>query len=70
MVLFSLFFFPAGILVSNFLEAFAALKQVTPAMKRLGEGVLPISGGFYPWSWVKSELDSFKALQVLLYCES
>ena len=64
MVLFSLFFFPAGIVVSGIRETLQSLSKVSPKMQLLGQGVLPISGGLYPWSWVKSELSSFKALQV------
>lgn len=66
MTLFGLFFFPAGIMVSDFLETFNRLGKVNPKMKLLGEGTLPISGGFYPWQWVRSELESFKALQVTI----
>jgi hypothetical protein len=64
MVLFSLFFFPAGILVSGIVETLANLRRVSPTMKLLGQGTVPISGGLYPWSWVKSEVGSFKSLQV------
>lgn len=66
MTLFGLFFFPAGIMVSDFIETFRNLRKVNPKMKLLGEGTLPISGGFYPWQWVKSEIESFKSLQVTL----
>lgn len=45
MVLFSLFFYPAGIVVSGIEETFKMLNQVSAKMKLLGEGVLPISGG-------------------------
>ena len=67
MTLFGLFFFPAGIMVSDFIETFRNLRKVNPKMKLLGEGTLPISGGFYPWQWVQSEIESFKALQVAVH---
>jgi len=47
MVLFGLFFQPAGIAVRNFREVFASLKYVSKDMRRLGEGAIPFDGGLY-----------------------
>jgi hypothetical protein len=63
MALFGLVFFPAGINVSGVSETFSSLKKVNNNMRVLGEGAIPIDGGLYPWSWVRNELSSFKALQ-------
>jgi hypothetical protein len=63
MVLFGLTFQPAGIKVKDTLEAIKQLDQVTPEMKKLGEGAIPYNGGLYPWDWVEDEVPSFRALQ-------
>lgn len=67
MIIFGLFFYPAGIIVSGLAETLAALRRVSPRMRRLGEGAIPISGALYPWRWVRSEEESFKRLQVHTY---
>ena len=63
MVLFGLVFYPSGIEVSGVKESFDNLKEVNDDMKELGKGAIPINGGLYPWSWVRSEDKNFKALQ-------
>lgn len=63
MTLFSLIFFPSGISVSSIIDAFSAIGKVSREAKLLGEGSVPISGGLYPWSWIISEVNNFKALQ-------
>ena len=63
MVLFGLTFQPSGIDVKDTFEAIKALDQVTPEMKKLGEGAIPYDGGLYPWDWVADETPNFKALQ-------
>ena len=63
MVLFGLTFQPSGINVKDTFEAIKALDQVTPEMKKLGEGAIPYDGGLYPWDWVADEQPNFKALQ-------
>ena len=63
MVLFSLVFFPAGIRVSSIPEIVQAIPKVTSEMAKLGEGVIPLNSGLYPWSWRISEKPSFDALK-------
>ncbi len=63
MVLFGLTFQPSGINVLDSLESLKAAQTVDPEMKKLGEGAVPFSGGFYPWEWVEDDLPAFKALQ-------
>ena len=63
MVLFGLTFQPSGINVLDSLESLKAAKAVDPEMKKLGEGAIPFSGGFYPWEWVDDDVPAFKALQ-------
>lgn len=63
MTLFSLIFFPSGISVSSVIDAFLAIRKVSPEAILLGEGSVPISGGLYPWSWIVSEVKNFKAIQ-------
>jgi len=63
MVLFGLFFQPAGIAVKDTFAALKEAKQVSPAVRKLGEGAIPLDGGFYPWDWVDDEEPSFRALQ-------
>lgn len=63
MTLFSLIFFPSGISVSSVIDAVSAVWKISPEARLLGEGSVPFSGGLYPWSWVTSEVKSFKALQ-------
>jgi hypothetical protein len=63
MVLFGLTFQPSGIEVSQVSDALKNLPNVTPEMRKLGEGAIPYDGGLYPWEWVRSEMPSFQALQ-------
>ncbi len=63
MVLFGLTFQPAGIKVLESLPALKAARGVDPEMKKLGQGAIPLDGGFYPWEWVQDEKPAFKALQ-------
>ena len=63
MVLFGLVFYPSGIEVSGVKESFDTLKEVNDDMRELGKGAIPINGGLYPWSWVRSEEKNFKALE-------
>lgn len=63
MVLFGLGFQPGGIQIRDTYDAIKGLKDVTKDMKKLGDGAIPLSGGLYPWDWVKSEMPNFKALQ-------
>lgn len=48
MVLFALTFQPAGIDIKDTFDALKMLGDVTPEMKKLGEGAIPFDGGFYP----------------------
>jgi len=43
-----LFFQPSGIQTKSISEALKMLKDVTPEMKKLGEGAIPYDGGLYP----------------------
>jgi hypothetical protein len=63
MVLFGLTFMPDGFIVSDLLEAYRNTSQVTPEMKLLGRGTIPFNEGLYPWTWVQSEIPSFKSFQ-------
>ena len=63
MVLFGLTFQPSGINVIDTFVAIQRLDQVTPEMKKLGEGAIPYDGGLYPWDWIEDELPNFRALQ-------
>ena len=63
MILFGLVFFPSGISVSGLIEAFTILSKINPNYKVLGQGAIPINSALYPWSWVRNEEKSFKALQ-------
>jgi hypothetical protein len=46
-----MFFYVLGILILDTFVALKMLDQVTPEMKKLGEGALP-DGGFYPVSFI------------------
>lgn len=63
MTIFSLFFFPSGIRVENFIESYRNLSKISQEAEMLGRGSIPVSGGLYPWTWVESEEKNFKALQ-------
>lgn len=63
MALFSLTFYPGGIDVMGILETLRNLPKVSSESALLGKGVIPISGGLYPWRWARSELPNFKSLQ-------
>lgn len=63
MTLFALTFNPSGISVSAWSDAIKQTYEVKPTMRKLGDGAVPFSGGFYPWKWVESEVPNFKALQ-------
>jgi hypothetical protein len=63
MALFGLVFYPSGIKVSGVKEAFDQIPKVSPEMRLLGDGAIPIDGALYPWSWVKSDIPNFKSLQ-------
>ena len=63
MVLFGLTFQPSGINVIDTFVAIQRLNQVTPEMKKLGEGAVPYDGGLYPWEWIEDDLPNFRALQ-------
>lgn len=43
-----LYFQPSGIQTKSISEALKMLKDVTPEMKKLGEGAIPYDGGLYP----------------------
>lgn len=51
MVLFGLTFQPAGIKIQDLSSALKVAKQVSPEMKKLGEGAIPLDGGLYPVSF-------------------
>ena len=63
MALFGLVFFPANIRVSGVVETLSKVPKLTPDVNLLGQGVIPIAGGLYAWSWPESEEHSFHALQ-------
>lgn len=63
MVLFGLTFQPSGIEISDLVQAVRDTSKVSPDMKLLGRGTIPLSEGLYPWKWVRSEIPNFKALQ-------
>lgn len=63
MVLFSLIFFPSGIIVEKLNKVFSLLSKISPDMELLGRGSIPFNGGIYAWSWIKSEIPSFKSFQ-------
>ncbi len=63
MVLFGLCFQPGDIEVQSLGEALAMRDAVSPQMAALGQGGIPFVPALYPWRWLRSELDSFRALQ-------
>eukprot|EP01038_Epipyxis_sp_PR26KG_P015149 gene15149-20406_t len=63
MILFGLYFIPSGIRIKGVFETFSLLPKVSKESAKYGEGVIPISGGLYPWSWIKSEKNNFEKLQ-------
>lgn len=63
MAIFGLTFFPSGITLPNPLQTLLNLRKVSKEAKSLGKGVIPISGGLYPWKWIKSEELNFQSLQ-------
>lgn len=63
MALFGLCFQPQDIEILSLGDALTMSKQVSQSMAKLGEGAIPFVPALYPWRWLRSEQESFQALQ-------